>query len=74
MATRKTKTTRPLSAAEGKRILDKYYSLRIALYKISEDGRYHSEARKHAKSALKGLEKWRGDKLNLARMTNYSFY
>lgn len=68
---KKNENRRPITRAEAERIKDKYYALKKVLYNISNDEKYTERARKLAKSAVKGLEKWRSDKLELAKMSNY---
>lgn len=69
MATKKTK--KHISEKQAKNIIDKYYALKRALYTISESETYYDSVRKDAKSAMSALEKWRRDKLNISRMSNY---
>lgn len=73
MATKKKTTEkRFITASEAKKIIDKYYHLKNELYEIATKSKYNAEAQKYAKLAIKALEKWRGDKLNISRMSNYN--
>ena len=72
METKKTKTKRPITRAEAERIKTKYYSLKIMLNIIANDEKYNDRSRQLAKRAVKGLEKWRGDVLDIPKMSNYS--
>lgn len=68
---KKTATKRAITVAEAKKIKEKFYALSKVLYDISENPKYYDTTRKYAKQAWKGLSKWRGDILNIPRMSNF---
>ena len=77
MATKKTNkgkavAKRNVSSREADLILTKYYALKGYLYKLQEKGDLTATSRSLLKKAVSSLEKWRGNSLNLARMTGFS--
>lgn len=62
---------RVVSVKEADKIIDKYYSLKNALYSIVKSDKYTDPSRKLAQKALTGLEKWRLNVLDTARMTGF---
>lgn len=71
MPTKKKQEKKHITVKQANALIDKYYALKRALYAIVESESYYDSVRKDAKSAMKALEKWRSEKLNVSRMSNY---
>jgi len=71
MPTKKKQEKKHITVKQANALIDKYYALKRALYAIGESESYYDSVRKDAKSAMKALEKWRSEKLNVSRMSNY---
>ena len=69
--TKKKPATRFITEAEAKSIKAKYYALRRMLYAMTSDDKYNATVKAYAQKALKGLDKWRGNTLNIPRMSSY---
>ena len=52
-------------------MIDKYYALKNALYKIETNEKMYDSVRKAAKSANRALQRWRGNALDLNTMSGY---
>lgn len=69
--TAKKEEKRFVSRKEADNIVSKYYALKKYIYDLSERKTINAASKSYLKKALKGLEKWRFDSLNLPRMTNF---
>ena len=71
MATKKKSEKKHITVKQANALIDKYYALKNALYKIETNEKMYDSVRKAAKSANKALQRWRGNSLDLNTMSGY---